>query len=293
MTGHEYIVRAIEGYTITIVTKLKSDPSGPLLASTFLGGRCGDVGNGIALDSSDNVFVAGHTGSADYPTTTGALDATHNGFCDIDSCTSNVFVTKLKSDLSGPLLASTYIGRGLGNAIALDSSYNVFVTGETRSTDYPTTTGAFDESHNGSNDVFVTKLKPDLSGPLIASTYIGGLDNEFGFAIALDSSYNVFVAGSTESTDYPTTAGAFDESHNNSNDVFVTTLTKSYVIAVTSKYLVVTMATTDDIVTTKTINRVVTAETMDNIVIICTPQYIITQSTNNSDWFAKACELFN
>jgi len=205
------------GFSDVFVTKLNSDLSGPLLASTFIGGSFTDSGQAIALDSSYNVFVTGSTGSSDYPTTTGAFDETFNG--------SDVFVTKLNSDLSGPLLASTFIGSGAGNGIILDSSNNVFVTGSTASTDYPTTTGAFDETHNGSRDVFVTKLNSDLSGPLLASTYIGGSDGDSGQAIALDSSYNVFVTGSTASSDYPTTTGAFDETYSGDQDVFVTKFT--------------------------------------------------------------------
>ena len=195
----------------------------PLLASTFVGGGGDDRGFAIALDSSDNVFVTGFTGSSDYPTTTGAFDETHNG-------SLGVFVTKLKNDLSGPLLASTFIGGGgnlfdFGIAIALDSSDNVFVTGFTGSSDYPTTTGAFDETHNAGRDVFVTKLKNDLSGPLLASTIIGGEGDDRGLAIVLDSSGNLLVAGLTTSSNYPTTTGAFDETYNGSLDVFVTKLT--------------------------------------------------------------------
>ena len=207
------------------VTKLKNDLSGPLLASTFIGGNSRDDVFAIALDSSDNVFVTGYTRSNNYPTTSGAFDETFNGGL------NDVFVTKLKNDLSGPLLASTFVGgsdddRGhIGRALALDSSDNVFVTGDTQSRNYPTTSGAFDETFNGGlNDVFVTKLKNDLSGPLLASTFIGGNSCDNVFAIALDSSDNVFVTGDTQSSNYPTTTGAFDETYNGSLDVFVTKL---------------------------------------------------------------------
>ena len=203
------------------VTKLKNDLSGPLLASTIIGGGGDDRGLAIVLDSSGNLLVAGLTTSSNYPTITGAFDETYNG-------DSDVFVTKLKNDLSGPLLASTFIGRSVferGTAIALDSSDNVFVTGFTGSSDYPTTTGAFDETHNGDSDVFVTKLKNDLSGPLLASTIIGGGEDDRGLAIVLDSSGNLLVAGLTTSSNYPTTTGAFDETYNGSLDVFVTKLT--------------------------------------------------------------------
>jgi len=234
----------LNGSFDVFVTKLKSDLSGPLLASTFIGGTGFDFGFAIALDSSDNVFVTGQTTLPDYPTTTGAFDETFDG--DVD-----VFVTKLKNDLSGPLLASTFIGGfedERGFAIALDSSDNVFVTGRTTSPNYPTTTGAFDETHNGdfTDDVFVTKLKSDLSGPLLASTFIGGgisdsgrSFGDTGFAITLDSSGNVFVTGETRSNDYPTTTGAFDETHNGdfTYDVFVTKLTGDLLLMETTEEL--------------------------------------------------------
>ena len=191
-----------------------------LLASTFLGGSDEDWGNCIALDSSDNVFVTGHTFSADLPTTIGAYDKTLSGFKD-------AFVSKLSNEL-GTLTASTYLGGNgsdWGTGIVIDKNDNsVFVSGYSNSANYPTTTGAYDQTYNGDQDVVVSKLSNNL-GTLTASTYLGGnRASEQCNAIALDSNGNIFVTGWTGSSDFPTTTGAQDVSFNGSThygDVFV------------------------------------------------------------------------
>jgi len=190
----------------------------PLLASTFIGRIREDWGYSIALDSTGYVYVTGRTWSFNYPTTPGAYDTSHNRYPD-------VFVSKLDRDLS-QLLASTFIGGSdtdYVHSIALDSTGHVYVTGATYSSDYPTTPGAYDTSHNRYADVFVSKLDRDLS-QLLASTFIGGGGDDYGYSIALDSTGHVYVTGGTWSSNYPTTPGAYDTDHNGDGDVFVSRL---------------------------------------------------------------------
>jgi hypothetical protein len=129
--------------------------------------------------------------------------------------------------LIDPSLAySTYLGGSIddsGNAIAVDSTGAAYLTGQTGSTDFPTTPGAFDPSLNGSGDAFVTKLDP--AGSTVYSTYLGGSFEESGVGIAVDSTGAAYLTGQTGSTDFPTTAGAFDTSLTGDRDAFVTKLT--------------------------------------------------------------------
>ncbi|KFI37863.1 hypothetical protein HY02_02020 [Peptococcaceae bacterium SCADC1_2_3] len=125
-----------------------------------------------------------------------------------------------------PLLYSTYLGGsdlGYGYGITVDGSGNAYVTGWTESTNFPTTSGAFDQSHNGGDDAFVTKLNAAGSA-LVYSTYLGGSDWHLGSGIAVDSSDCAYVTGYTSSTDFPTTSGAFGQTHNGDYDAFVTKL---------------------------------------------------------------------
>jgi hypothetical protein len=201
------------------VTKL--NPAGSALVySTFLGGSVNDFGSAIAVDTSGNAYLTGHTSSPDFPTTVGAFDTTHNGVV-------NVFVTKLNSSGSA-LVYSTFLGGSNfdeANGIVVDTSGSAYVTGGTFSPNFPTTVGAFDTTFNvaGEFDAFVTKLNPSGSA-LVYSTFLGGSGGDFGRDIALDTSGSAYVAGFTSSLNFPTTVGAFDTTHNGTVDAFVTKL---------------------------------------------------------------------
>ncbi len=193
-------------YVDAFVTKLNATGTG-LLYSTYLGGSGGDLGWGIAVDTSGNAYVTGQTqSSTDFPTTAGAFQTTYGG-------REDVFVTKLNSAGTN-LLYSTYLGGSdfdYGNGIAVDSSGNAYVTGVTYSDDFPTTAGAFQTTHRGggySRDAFVTQLN-STGTALLYSTYLGGGSEDYGNGIAVDTSGNAYVTGSTQSSDFPTTAGAF------------------------------------------------------------------------------------
>jgi hypothetical protein len=186
--------------------------------STYVGGSSGDEGFGIAVDQQADAYVTGSTSSTDFPTMTGSYDTSHNGGND-------VFVTKL-NQAGSALLYSTYIGGSsadIGESIAVDVLFNAYVTGETRSTDFPTTPLAFDTSHNGGEDAFVAVLNATGSG-LVYSTFLGGSADEQGRGIAVDLGEAAYVAGVTTSSNFPTTTGAFDNSYNFGGDGFVTKL---------------------------------------------------------------------
>jgi hypothetical protein len=195
---------------------VKLNPAGSALDyATFLGGSSDDYGCDIVLDDSGNAHLTGYTKSADFPVTAGAFDSTHNG-------DEDVFVAKFNA--TGCALSySTFLGgsggdKGLG--IAIDSSGNVYTVGTTGSDDFPCTAGVFDATPNGAEDVFVAKLDPTGSALGYASL-LGGSKRDNGHDIAVDGFGNAYVIGVTLSDDFPTTAGAFDSTHNGNEDVFV------------------------------------------------------------------------
>jgi hypothetical protein len=218
-----YVVRGGDQVGIAVGSYDRSLPltiDPQLIYSTYLGGISTDTGLAIAVDSNGSAYVTGRTFSSDFDTTTGAFDTNL-------SSNGDVFVTKFNP--SGNSLAySTFIGGvgvDIGYGIAVDSSGNAFVTGDVGSgTAFPTTTGAYDVSQNGNEDVFVTKLNSAGNG-LLYSTFIGGSFNDIGYGIAIDSSGNAYVTGVTnQGSGYPTTTGAFQTTQTGNNDAFVTKL---------------------------------------------------------------------
>ena len=198
----------------------------PLLSySTYLGGSASDIGWAIAVDGSGNAYITGQTVSSDFPT--------EGEYQTIQGAT-NVFVTKLNPS-GNTLVYSTYLGGNaidVGHGIVVDDSGYAYISGRTLSSDFPTESEY--QTYQGDWDGFVTKLNSS-GNALVYSTYVGGSDTEFCYAIAVNSSGNAYVTGYTTSSDFPT-EGAY-QTYQGSQDGFVTKLNFSGNALIYSTYL--------------------------------------------------------
>jgi hypothetical protein len=216
----------------------------PIIYSTYLGGSTFDFGNAIAVDGAGNAYVTGSAASANFPTTPGAFQTVCR------SCPSpEAFITKLNPTGSA-LVYSTYLGGSgndfggdRGNSIAVDSAGNAYVTGVTQSSNFPVTRGAFQKTFPGGpfGSGFVTELDP-TGAALVYSTYLGGNASTYsestaGTAIAVDSAGYAYVTGTTSSTNFPTTPGAFQTTLNGFSNAFVTKFNHTGSALVYSTYL--------------------------------------------------------
>jgi uncharacterized protein (TIGR03437 family) len=197
------------------ITRLR--PDGSLFFSTLLGGSGLDQAWGIAVDSGGFAYTTGRTNSGNFPLARPLQSSLAGDF--------DAFVTKISPD-GASLVYSTYLGRSQydnGNGIAVDSAGSAFVQGHTNSLDFPITPGAAQSRHGGVEvlasgalgDFFVTKLAPE-GDRMAYSTFLGGSRGEADGGIAVDRDGNAYVAGTTRSPDFPTTANAFQRTHGGS-----------------------------------------------------------------------------
>lgn len=221
------------------VTKLSADGS-DLLYSTLLSGANDSYAAGIAIDSSGNAYVLTNTSSG-FPVTSGAYQKSAGTY----SCPYEQFadgqaqvVTKLNPQGSA-LVYSTYVGHGCdyGSGIAVNAAGQAFITGQTQDSAYPVTAGAAQSKFGGVVDGFVTALNASGSG-LVFSTFLGGPLADFANAIALDSSGNAYITGSTDGA-FPTTANAYqrDVTNNGYNHGFIAKLSPQGKSLVYSTYV--------------------------------------------------------
>jgi outer membrane protein assembly factor BamB len=201
----------------------KLDPSGRIVYSTFIRRiyRNIDADTAIAIDDKGCVYLARATEHAKECTSLGALDTTHNGKID-------VYIFKL--DPTGSrMIWATYLG-GAGDDrlrdVAVDSAGNVYVTGRTKSSDFPVTKSAQRKDDDNNFDMFLSVLDSS-GGKLLYSIVMGGNNYDTGQVLALDKKNGVYIAGTTRSADFPTTPGAFQRTYSGlgegrfGGDVFV------------------------------------------------------------------------
>lgn len=210
------------------VTELNNAGSS-LLFSTFLGGSGTDQGYGIALDSSNAIYVTGVTNSLDFPTA--------NAYQQTNAGANDVFLTKFAPGGSSVVYSSYFGGSASdsGSSVAVDNTGIAFLTGRTSSAaNFPVTANAIQPGFGGGpNDAFVAKIDPSQSGAtsLVYSSYLGGSNDEnipsSGAAgnpsggVAVDSLGNAYLTGSTSSPDFPT-ATSFQAAYGGgSSDAFV------------------------------------------------------------------------
>lgn len=198
--GNAYVLaRSYDSNNDVLV--LKFGPDGTLLWNTTIRGNALDFGTGIEVDGSGIVYITGWTDSTDFPLVN-PLQSTRNGFRD-------AFLSKLSAQ-DGSIVYSTYFGgnRSDGsNDLAINSAGEVYLTGYTESTDFPTVNpiqGQLDTTTCFCADAFVSKISADGS-TLLYSTYLGGSFDDEGRSIGIDAHGNIFVAGDTKSDDFPTT----------------------------------------------------------------------------------------
>jgi uncharacterized protein (TIGR03437 family) len=210
----------------TFVTKL--DANGDLVYSTFLGGSGSDFPEGVAVDDTGAVYVAGGTSSTNFPTSNPRQGAFGGG--DFDA-----YLAKI-NPAGNALVYSTYLGGSdidLGGDVAVDAQGSAYLTGNTSSANFPTTAGAYLTTGAGGPDAFLTKLNPDGSA-ILYSTRLGGSGGDFGVSVAVDSDGSAFVGGSTDSADFPVTSVRPPIAE---DEVFLTKLTPDGASLVHSTYL--------------------------------------------------------
>jgi len=207
-------------YYDAFITKLNSTGS-ELLYSSFLGGNDSDYGISISMDNAGLVYLIGETNSENFPTTEQAYQKSFGGYYD-------AFISKINLT-DNELVYSTFLGGNSwdsGNSIVIDNLGNAYLTGFTKSDDYPITADAVQDNFGGYSDAFVSILN-STGSEIIYSTFLGGSFKDYGHSIALDEHGSVYIAGYTLSDDFPSTNSAFQNSFGGGDffDAFIVKMT--------------------------------------------------------------------
>lgn len=223
----------------------KYTPTGnALVYSTYYGGSSSDLPNNMVVNTNNELVICGSTSSSNLPVTAGCFDNTLGG-------TSDVYVVHFNSTGTA-LIGATYVG-GSGveaqnsgtssnygdshrGEVYIDANLDILCASSTSSNDFPVTAGCFQNTYGGQQDGCVFKLNPTCTS-LIYSTYLGGSAADASFAININSANNIVVVGGTESTNFPTTAGALHNTFQGSTDGFATILNPTLSTVISSTFI--------------------------------------------------------
>jgi CubicO group peptidase (beta-lactamase class C family) len=211
---------------------LRFNPSGTDFYGTIVGGHGDDVPAAIAVDSAGNAFVTGQTAATDFPVTSNHVQMARGGGYD-------AFVIAL--DVNANYVYGTYLGGSgtdNGAGIAVDSSENMYVTGSTNSTNFPTRNPFQVANGGGTDDAFVSKINA-AGTALVYSSYLGGSDDDEAEGLAIDGAGSAYVVGGTGSTNFPTHNAfqAIKPSGAGGEEAFVSKVNASGTALVYSTYL--------------------------------------------------------
>jgi len=211
--------RSFNGVSDIAVTRLSPDGQ-RIEFSTYIGGSGGDYPLAVNLDKDGHVLLSGWTTSSNFPTTPAAFMPVYQGGG------ADAYVLRLSSN-GQSLLTSTYLGGsssegGLGVAELSNVAFDIAVSVETRSTNFPTSTGAFDRSHNGESDIALVVLDSVMAN-LVRGTFVGGsgLDKPYALAVA---DFGFVLAGFTNSSNLPSTPGVVQPVYAGDHDGFIAVL---------------------------------------------------------------------
>ena len=187
---------------------MKLDPAGKLIYSTYLGGKEKEMPTCIVADKEGNAIITGTTNSPDFQRNTQTFDTAYHGKDDI-------FVTKISSDGSKILFSAIMGGKEdeSPTVIKVDNEGSIYLTGYTESSDFPLTKNPFQSVFHGKRDAFVTRISA-LGEKLMYATFLGGTNYDCAYSMELGQSGDVYLAGTTNSSDFPLTVNAYDKTYN-------------------------------------------------------------------------------
>ncbi|MFC2084795.1 SBBP repeat-containing protein [Bacteroidota bacterium] len=200
-----------------------------LLYSSYWGGSNFDLSQSIRVCPDGSAVISGYTKSIDYPNT--------SGFSKVSS-DEDVFVTKIDATGSVILFSTIFGGSGYdvsSGGMEIDSDGNIYITGGTLSSNFPTTPGAFSRIQRGWNDGFITKLSSE--GQMVSSTLLGGTGGEGSADLALDENNFVYVTGGSNSRNFPVTSNAFQSTNRGWHNGTISILDQDLSTLIYSTYL--------------------------------------------------------